>query len=251
MARQRDRATALSHPVICTRGGVGAHTIRYGSSRCPPRTSHLLCGQLRARRIRPPRCSPGLSGIPSSCRRATARATAHVPNKRVTTLAAGNSPRPAARAPLPQAAARARATSRRTSAAGRSARAIHASRRAAVLGSSAARSRPGGTPCSTRMRPFAVARLRVRPAAAADADVAGLHRPRLLAHGVPSVQKALASIRAERSQHAEEDVVFVRVSEQGDRDEENFHSTKAQLARRSYGARTRATTSSMHSRKST
>jgi hypothetical protein len=48
-----------------------------------------------------------------------------------------------------------------------------------------------------------LARPRVGAAAAAHADVAGLHRPRLLVGQVPSAHKALASIPAERNQHAE------------------------------------------------
>jgi hypothetical protein len=51
---------------------------------------------------------------------------------------------------------------------------------------------------------LSVARLRVGAAAPTCPDVTRLDRPRLLASRVPSVYKALASIRSERSQHAEE-----------------------------------------------
>ena len=47
------------------------------------------------------------------------------------------------------------------------------------------------------------------------------------------------------------DLVVVRVSEQGDREDENFHSPKAQLAKAKSWSETRATASSTRSRKST
>jgi hypothetical protein len=47
------------------------------------------------------------------------------------------------------------------------------------------------------------------------------------------------------------DVVVVRVSEQGGREDENFHSPKAQLAKASCGAKPRATAWSTRSRRST
>ena len=47
------------------------------------------------------------------------------------------------------------------------------------------------------------------------------------------------------------DVVVVRVSEQGEREDENFHSPKAQLAKAKLWSKTRATASSTRSRRST
>ena len=124
-----------------------------------------------------------LGRISPARRAATARATLHVPNRRVTTLAAGHSPcgQPR-RARLPRAGARACATSHTTTAADRSARASRASRRAPARASSAARSRPGWQRLAVRVGvALAVARLGVRAAAAAHPHVAGLDRPRLLA----------------------------------------------------------------------
>ena len=125
--------------------------------------------------------------------------------RRSPSLAEGQSPARVARAPRRHAGARACATSHRTTAADRSARATRASRRARAPASSARSIAPGMARLAVGVGvALAVARLRVGAAAAAHADVAGLDRPRLLAGRIPSVQKALASIPAERSQHAGE-----------------------------------------------
>jgi hypothetical protein len=91
-------------------------------------------------------------GTATLSREAAARATAQVPNSRVTTLDAGHSPSGSRSSASPPAGVRACATSRMTLAAACRARATRASRRAPARASSAARLRRGGRPCSTRKR---------------------------------------------------------------------------------------------------
>jgi hypothetical protein len=109
---------------------------------------------------------------------ATARAALHVPNRRVTTLAAGHSPWRGVRARLPHVDARACSASRMTSAAGRSGRASRASREH-PFGGPAPLDPPALAGPEVGVG-VALARLRVRAAAAAYAHVTGLDRPRLL-----------------------------------------------------------------------
>ena len=52
-------------------------------------------------------------------------------------------------------------------------------------------------------------------------------------------------------QNKPRDVVVVRVSEQGDREDENFHSPRAQLAKAKLWSKDQGTVSSTPSRKST
>jgi hypothetical protein len=143
--------------------------------------------------------------ISSARRAATARAALHVPNKRVTTLAAGHSPwatRASASPPTPTRVAARPVVGRRQPPVARS---PLGHPREHALAAPTALDRPGMAGLAVRVGvALAVARLRVRAAAAAHAHVAGLDRASLLARRVPSVHKALASIPAERTQHAEE-----------------------------------------------
>ena len=83
---------------------------------------------------------------------AATRATAQLPNTRLTTLAEGQSPPPSRSSASPHVGAHACASSHMTTATVRSGPAKPASRLVRGHGTSAARSRPGGRPCSRRRR---------------------------------------------------------------------------------------------------
>jgi hypothetical protein len=129
----------------------------------------------------------GLADASWLCRRAVARAAAQVPNRRVTTLAAGQSPdlsRSSATPPRPTRVRPRPVVGRRQPAL---AGAPVAHRVEHPLGRPAGLDRTGAARLAVRVRvALAVPRLRVRAAAAAHALVAGLDRPCLLAGRVLS-----------------------------------------------------------------